>query len=270
MPPVVLLTGAGAGDNITLLLDINKPTLVVLAMLLSNEAGRRGFTLVVGNVGPTDKGAEVEESRGGLGSFEAVLHVLSLFVLSLDLELEGVLSSIELLQISDGVAVSVEVSSQSPVVLLISVVDEGVGVGGLTVEELSELGGQSREGPSIAVAGGGVDGTREFLCVGSPQRSNDSSGVSRTLADVGGDVVATLQVGDDEVGDAVVVPDVAIGGFVWYCSLGIDFGLESVDSCSIEICLVGEVGVAGFSHVGESDGDVFGILESDGGVREEG
>jgi hypothetical protein len=211
----------------------------------------------------------VEKSRGGLGSFEVVSHVLPLLILGLDLELEGVLSSIELLQVSDGVAVSVEVGSQSPVVLLVGVVDEGVGMGGLTVEELSEPGGQSGEGPSIAVTGGGVDGTGEFLCVRPPQRSNDSSGVSRALANVGGGVVATLRVGDDEVGDAVVVPDVAIGGFVWYRSLGIEFGLESVDGCSIEIRLVSEVGAAGFGRVGEGDGDVFGILESDGGVQEE-
>ena len=31
-----------------------------------------------------------------------------------------------------------------------------------------------------------------------------------------------------------------------------------------------EVGTAGFGRVGEGDGDVFGILESNGGVREEG
>ena len=120
------------------------------------------------------------------------------------------------------------------------------------------------------MTGGGIDGAGELFGVGSPQRSDDSSGVPRTLADIGGDVVATLWVVDDEVGDAVVVPDVAIGGFIRYRSLSIEFGLESVDGCSIEIRLVGEVGAAGFGHVGEGDGDILGILESDGGVREEG
>ena len=94
MPPVVLSTGAGAGDNITLLLDVDKPTSVVLAAPLSNEARGRGFAIVVDDVGSVDEGAVVEESRGGLGSFEAMTYVLSLLVLGLDLELEGVLSSI--------------------------------------------------------------------------------------------------------------------------------------------------------------------------------
>ena len=82
----------------------------------------------------------MEESRGGLSSFEAVAYVLSLLILGLDLELEGVLSSVELLQIPDGVAVGVEVGGQSPVVLVVSVFDEGVGMRGLTVEEFSEPG----------------------------------------------------------------------------------------------------------------------------------
>ena len=212
----------------------------------------------------------MEESRGGLGSFEAVAYVFSLLVLGLDLEFEGVLPSVELLQVPDGVAVGVEVGGQSPVVLLVNIFDEGVGMGRLAVEKLSEPGGESREGSPITVTRGGVDGAGEFLGVGSSQRSNDSSGVPRTLADIGGDVVATLRVGDDEVGDAVIVPDVAIGGFVRYRSLGIDFGLESVDGCSIEIHLVGEVGAAGFGCVGEGDGNVFGILESDGRIGEKG
>ena len=120
------------------------------------------------------------------------------------------------------------------------------------------------------MTGGGIDGAGELLRIGSSQRSDDSSGVSRTFADVGGDVVAALGVGDDKVSDAVVIWDVAIGGFVRYRSLGIELGLESVDGSSIEVRLVGEVSMAGFGGVGEGDGDVFGILESDGGVREEG
>jgi hypothetical protein len=75
------------------------------------------------------------------------------------------------------------------------------------------------------LTGGGVDGAGEFLRVGSSQRSDDSSGVPRALVDVRGDVVAALWVGDDKVGDVVVVWDEAIGGFIWYRSLGIDLGL---------------------------------------------
>jgi hypothetical protein len=120
------------------------------------------------------------------------------------------------------------------------------------------------------VTGGGIDGAGELLGVGSSQHPNDSSGVPRASANVGGDVVAALWVSDDEVGDAVVVRNEAIGGFVWYRSLGVDFGLESVNGCGIEVRLVGEVGTAGFGSVGEGDGDVFGILEGDGGIQEEG
>ena len=42
------------------------------------------------------------------------------------------------------------------------------------------------------MTGGGVDGAGELFGVGSSQRSDDSSGVARALADIGGDVVATL------------------------------------------------------------------------------
>ena len=139
MPPVVLLTAAGAGDNITLPLDINEPTLVVLgAPPLSNEAGGRVVAVVVGEVGPVDKGSEVEESRGGLGLLETVSHVLPLFVLDLDPEPKGILLPIELMQISDSVVIGMEVGSQSPIVLLVGIVDEGVGVGRLAVEEFDK------------------------------------------------------------------------------------------------------------------------------------
>ena len=163
-----------------------------------------------------------------------------------------------------------EVGSQSPVVLLVGIVDEGVGMGGLAVEELGEPGRQGREGPPIAVTRRGVDGAGEFLGIRSSQGADDSGGVPRAFADVGGDVVAALRVGDDEVGDAVVVPDLAIGGFVRYRSLGIKLGLESVDGGSIEVRLVGKVGAARFCGVGEGDGDVLGILKGDSGIREEG
>jgi hypothetical protein len=138
MPPVVLLTGAGAGDNITLRLDIDEPTSVALGSPLSNETWGRVVAFVVFEVEAVDEGSEVEESRGGLGSFEAVSHVLTLLVFSLDSELEGVLLAVEFLQVFDGAVVGVEVGGQSPVVLLIGVVDEGVGMGRLTVEEFNK------------------------------------------------------------------------------------------------------------------------------------
>ena len=96
MPPAVLLAGAGAGDNITLLLDVDEPTSVVLGVTpLSNEVGGRELAVVIGDVGAVNKGSEVEETRGGLGSLESVSHVLPLFVLGLDLEPEGILSPVE-------------------------------------------------------------------------------------------------------------------------------------------------------------------------------
>jgi hypothetical protein len=139
MPPVVLLTGAGAGGNITLLLVIDEPTSVVLdALPLSNKARGGVIAIVIGEVGPVNQGLEVEESRGGLGSLEMVSHVLPLFILGLDPEPKSVLLPIELPQISDGIVIGVEVGSQSPVVLLVIVVDEGVGMGRLAVEEFDK------------------------------------------------------------------------------------------------------------------------------------
>ena len=96
------------------------------------------MAFIICKVEAVDEGSEVEESRGGLGSFETVSYVLTLFVLGLDSELEGVLLAIELLQVSDGIAVGMEVGGQSPVVLLIGVVDEGVGMRRLTVEEFDK------------------------------------------------------------------------------------------------------------------------------------
>ena len=105
------MAGAGAGNNITFPLDIDKLTSVALgAPPLSNEVGGV-VVIVVTEAGPINEGSEVEESGRGLGSLEAVSHVLSLFVFGLDLEPEGVLSVIELPQVSDGVAIGVEVAS---------------------------------------------------------------------------------------------------------------------------------------------------------------
>jgi hypothetical protein len=100
----------------------------------------------------------------------------------------------------------------------------------------------------------------------SSQGSDDSSGVPGTLVDVRSEVGAAFGIMNDEVRDAVVVQDESVGGFIWYHSLGIKLSLESVDCCGIEVCLVSEVSVVQFDSVGEGDGDVFGILESDGGV----
>ena len=65
-------------------------------------------------------------------------HVFSLLVFGLDPEFEGILLAIELLQVPDGVAVGVKVGGQSPVFLLIGVVDEGVGMRRLAVEEFDK------------------------------------------------------------------------------------------------------------------------------------
>ena len=71
MPPVVLLTGAGAGDNITLPLDA-EPTSILLAEVGSGEDGE-AFIVVVPDV--TGEGSEVHESRGGLGALQSVLDI---------------------------------------------------------------------------------------------------------------------------------------------------------------------------------------------------
>ena len=94
------------------------------------------------------------------------------------------------------------------------------------------------------MARGGVDGAGELLGIGPSQGYDDSCGVSRTLADVGGHVGMAFRVMDDKVRNAVVILDEPIGGFIWYCSLGIEFSLELVDCHGVEVCLVSEVGTA--------------------------
>ena len=49
---------------------------------------------------------------------------------------------------------------------------------------------------------------------------------------------------DDEIGGMVVIRDKPVGGFDWYCSLGIKLPFKPVDCCSIEVGLVGKVDVA--------------------------
>ena len=89
-----------------------------------------------------------------------------------------------------------------------------------------------------------VDGAGEFTGIGSFQDSDDFGGVPRALVDVGGDVGLVVAIIDDGIGGAVVVRDKPVGGFDWYCSLGIKLPLKPVNCCSIEVGLVGKVDVA--------------------------
>ena len=140
MPPVILLTGAGAGGDITLPLD-GEPTSVVLA-----EGGARedGESIVVVVPDVAGEGSEVHESRGGLGTFKSVLDIPLLVGHGLDLESEGVLLAVKLMELSSGVGIGVDVGSKSPVVLLIGVEDEGVGVVRFGVEEFDKPWGKGR------------------------------------------------------------------------------------------------------------------------------
>ena len=140
MPPVVLLTGAGASDDITLPLD-TEPTSVVLAEVGSGEDGE---TIVVVVPDIAGEGSEVHESRGGLGAFKSVLDIPLLVGHGLDLESEGVLLAVELMELSSGVDIGVDVGSKSPVVLLIGVEDEGVDVVRFGVEEFDKPWGKGR------------------------------------------------------------------------------------------------------------------------------
>ena len=55
-----------------------------------------------------------------------------------------------------------------------------------------------------------------------------------------------LVVVDDEVGDAVVVVDKSIGGFILYCPLSVKLLLDLVNCFGIEVGLVEEVGAVCF------------------------
>ena len=116
---------------------------------------------------------------------------------------------------------------------------------------------------AVAVTGGGVDGAGVLDVVGSSKSSDDGRGVARAFADVGGKVRLVFVVVDDEVGDAVVVVDESIRGFVRYCPLIIKLLLDLVNCFGIEVGLMEEVGTACFCGVGESDGDVFGVLKGE-------
>ena len=114
---------------------------------------------------------------------------------------------------------------------------------------------------AIAMAGGGVDGTGVFDVVGSSQGSDDGGGVARAFVDIGGEMGLVFGVVDDEVGDTVVIVDESIRGVVRYCPLIVKLLLDLVNCFGIEVGLMEEVGAACFCGVGESDGDVFGVLE---------
>ena len=140
MPPAILLAGAGAGGDITLLLG-GKPTLVVLVERMVGEDGDVIFVITPDVVG---EGLEVHESRGGLGVLELVLDVPLLVRHGLDLEPEGVLLVIELVESSGGMGIGMDVGGKSPVILLVCVVDEGVGVGRFGMEEFDKPWGKGR------------------------------------------------------------------------------------------------------------------------------
>ena len=140
MPPVVLLTGAGAGGDITLLLG-GKPTLVVLVEWGMREDSE-AVVVVISDV--AGKGLEVHESRGGLGMLKSVLDIPLLIGHGLEMKSNGILLAIELMELSSGVGIGVDVSGKSPVILLVCVEDDGVGVVRLGVEEFDKLWGKGR------------------------------------------------------------------------------------------------------------------------------
>jgi hypothetical protein len=140
MPPVVLLTSAGAGGDITLPLD-GELTSVVLAERRAREDGESVVVVVPDVAG---EGSEVLESRGGLGTLESVLDVPLLIRHGLDLESDGVLLAVKFMELPSGVGVGMDVGGESPVVLFVRVEDEGVGVVRLGVEEFDKPWGKGR------------------------------------------------------------------------------------------------------------------------------
>ena len=140
MPPVVLSTGAGASGDITPPLDV-EPTSVRFAEVGSREDGE-AVVIVVPDV--AGEGSEVHESRGGLGAFKSVLDIPLLVGHGLDLESEGVLLAVELMELPGGMGIGVDVSGKSPVVLLVRVEDESIGVVRFGVEEFDKPWGKGR------------------------------------------------------------------------------------------------------------------------------
>ena len=114
---------------------------------------------------------------------------------------------------------------------------------------------------AVAMTGSGVDGTGILDVIGPPKSSDDGRGVARAFADVGGEVRLVFVIVDDEVGDVVVVVDESIRGFILYCPLSVKLFLDLVNCFGIEVGLVEKVSTARFCGVGESNGDVLGVLE---------
>ena len=140
MSPVVLLTGTGAGSDITLPLD-RKLTSVVLAERGAREDGEAIIIIVPEVAG---KGSEVYELRGGLGVLESVLDIPLLVEHGLDLKSEGILLAIELVELPSGVGIGMDVGGESPVILFVCIEDEGVGVVRFGVEEFNKPWGKGR------------------------------------------------------------------------------------------------------------------------------
>ena len=115
-------------------------------MVVLAEGGARedGESIVVVVPDVAGEGSEVLESGGGLGALELVLDVPLLIRHGLDLKLDGVLLAVELMELSSGVGVGVDVGGESPVVLFVRVEDEGVGVVRLGVEEFDKPWGKGR------------------------------------------------------------------------------------------------------------------------------
>ena len=106
--------------------------------------GEDGESVVVVVPDVAGEGSEVHELGGGLGAFESVLDIPLLVGHGLDLESEGVLLTVELMELSGGVGIGMDVGSKSPVVLLVRVEDEGVGVVRFGVEEFNKPWGKGR------------------------------------------------------------------------------------------------------------------------------
>ena len=113
-------------------------------MLAEVGSGEDGETIIVVVPDIAGKGSEVHESRGGLGAFKSVLDIPLLVGHGLDLKSKGVLLAVELVELSGGVGIGMDVSSKSPVVLLVRVEDESVSVVRFGVEEFDKPWGKGR------------------------------------------------------------------------------------------------------------------------------
>ena len=97
----------------------------------------------------------------------------------------------------------------------------------------------------------------------SSQGPDNGGGVSGAFADIGGEMGLMFVIINDEIGDAVVVMDKPVGGFIQYCPLSIELFLDLVNCFGIEVSLMEEVGAACLCGVGEPNSDVLGVLEGE-------